>query len=246
MLRLILSILFAVLYLIVTLPVLAVLAIVGLFRPKARNRAAMKMIRPAFRFLLFLAGVKLTVIGEDRIPKDTACLFVGNHRSIYDIITAYALIPSPAGIVAKESLKKIPIFSIWMKFICCLFLNRDDLRSGMEMIKQGTAYIEDGVSMYICPEGTRNKAAEDLPLLPFHEGSFRMATKANAPVVPVAINNAIQVWEAHRSSLRATHVVVEFCPPIFTAELERSEKKQLGVTCKAIMEEAMLRNQSLL
>ena len=239
MFRAFISIVFAVFFLIVTLPLLGILALVGLFSSRTRERASMAIIRWAFRVLLVLAGMKLTVYGRENIPRERAALFVGNHRSIYDISAAYTLLPPPAGIVAKDSLAKIPIFAIWERFICCLFLNRDDLRSGMEMIKRGTEQLTRGISMYICPEGTRNKAEKDIPLLPFHEGSFRMATKCDAPVVPIAIANAIQVLQTRPLRLVPTEVVVTICPPIETAALDRSEKKQLGATCKQIMEEAL-------
>ena len=239
MFRIIISVLFAIIFLIGTLPVLGIVALIGLFRPQTRTRASMAIIRWAFRVCLALAGVLLTVIGRENLPQGRAALYVGNHRSIYDIIVAYTLLPAPAGIVAKDSLAKIPVFSIWEKFICCLFLDRNDLKSGMKMIQDGTRQLSEGISMYICPEGTRNKAESDTPLLPFHEGSFRMATKCGAPVVPVAISNAIQVWEAHPKKLVPTEVTVIFCTPIETDDLERSEKKQLGVRCKQIMEEAL-------
>ena len=239
MFRIIISLLFAIGFLIVSLPVLGVLALIGLFAPNVRMRAAMAIIRWAFRVLVKLAGIRLTVLGREHLPAGRAALYVGNHRSIYDIIIAYTLLPPPAGIVAKESLSRIPIFSVWEKLICCLFLDRNDLRSGMRMIQKGTEQLSAGISMYICPEGTRNKAACDLPLLPFHEGSFRMATKCDAPIVPVAISNAIGIWEAHPKKIVPTEVTVRFCAPIETAGLDRSAKKQLGETCKKIMEEAM-------
>ena len=74
MVRLILLLLAAILYLILTLPVLFILWLIGKKNPDLRERTASAMIRWIFRVLLAGAGVKVTVIGQDRIPSDTAVL----------------------------------------------------------------------------------------------------------------------------------------------------------------------------
>ena len=101
MVRLVLLLLAAILYLILTLPVLFILWLIGKKNPDLRERAASAMIRWIFRVLLAGAGVKVTVIGQDRIPSDTAVLYVGNHRSIFDIIHLCAE-PPRHGLCSEE------------------------------------------------------------------------------------------------------------------------------------------------
>ena len=66
------------------------------------------------RQILHITGVQLLVEGLDNIPKDTACVFVGNHRSYYDIPLLLAGLDRPHGILAKEELGKIPLLNRWM------------------------------------------------------------------------------------------------------------------------------------
>ena len=51
------------------------------------------MVQGAFRIILKVAGTKVKIVGKERIPKDTAVLYVGNHRRFFDILIIYSLVP---------------------------------------------------------------------------------------------------------------------------------------------------------
>ena len=86
MIRFILIVLFVVSFLIVFSPVMFVLWLIGMIKPAAKDKASRFIIKQAFRFVRFIAGTKLIVLGKENIPTDTAVLYVGNHRSYFDII----------------------------------------------------------------------------------------------------------------------------------------------------------------
>ena len=245
MFRSLIGIIFAVLYLILTLPVLGILALIGRKNPEKRGRIAQRMITWSFGVLLKIAGTKITVIGTENIP-DEPVMFTGNHRSIWDIIITYRYMKRPCGYVAKESMHKIPIFSIWMNYIGCLFLDRDNLKSGMQMMLDAIKKIKSGSCVYVFAEGTRNKAREELPLLEFHEGSFKIAVKSGCKIVPVAINNTQDIMEAHNPWLKPVHVCVEFLKPIDPTVLSKDEKKHLGERSCEMITEAMKKNAALI
>ena len=90
MIRLILALLFAILYLIIGIPVLGVEWIIAKFNKQAADLGQLRMVQWAFRVILFICGTKVTVIGEENVPKDQAVLYIGNHRSYFDIIITYA------------------------------------------------------------------------------------------------------------------------------------------------------------
>lgn len=246
MLRAFLSIIIAVVFLIATLPAAGVLALIGLFNKDLRERAAHGIIRWIFKVLLKVAGTKITVKGFDRIPEDPGVLFVGNHRTIYDILVVYSILPYSTAIVAKDSLKKIPFFNMWMIFVGAFFLNRKDLKAGMQMILDASDRIRKGKPVLIFPEGTRNKGPEDLPLLEFHEGSMRIATRSKAPVVTVSLTNTASILTRKPLRLNPCHVIVEFGEPIPTDGMPRSEQKHLGATCRELMSSVIEENRKLL
>ena len=229
MIRSLLIVILIVAFLILSIPILIVEWIIGKFNPYARDISSLRIVQFMFKLILFVAGTKVTVIGEDRIPKDTPVLYVGNHRSYFDVVLTYARCPGLTGYVAKDSMKKIPLLSSWMKRLHCLFLNRSDIKEGLKTILQGIDQMKNGVSMCIFPEGTRNEASDDTLLLPFKEGSLKMAEKT----------------EAHRPFIRSAHVVLEYGEPIYPKDLPKEQKKFLGAHCQEIIQNTISKNQSL-
>ena len=81
MFRTILAVLFAVCYLILGIPVLFVEWLIGKKNPHLRDISSLRMVQWAFRVIYRICGVKLTIIGQENVPKDTPVLYVANHNS---------------------------------------------------------------------------------------------------------------------------------------------------------------------
>ena len=208
-----------------SLPAFLVLFLWRHFQPLAADRAACAIVRGALRLGEFVCGIHVTVRGQEKVPTDRPVLFVSNHRSYFDIVVTHPLTPGICGFVAKKQLERIPSLRVWMRLIHCHFLDRDNLREGMKVIKACAEDIkENGVSLWICPEGTRNHGEE---MLPFKEGSFKIAELAGCPVVPVAMTRTDDIFENHAPWIHRTYVTVEFADPIETADLDRAGKKAL-------------------
>lgn len=227
MLRLIIVLIFVLFFLILGIPVLFVEWLIGRSHPQSSDLRQLRMVQWAFRVILFLSGVRLTVIGEEHVPKDQPVLYIANHRSYFDIIITYSRCPRLTGYVSKEGMKKVPLLSIWMKRLHCLFLNREDTREALKTILTGIDNIKNGISMCIFPEGTRNKTAE---MLPFKEGSFKMAEKTGCAIIPIAITNSANIFENHLPFIRATHVIVEYGEPVWPKDLKAAKQKP-GLVC---------------
>nr|WP_297708120.1 lysophospholipid acyltransferase family protein [uncultured Butyrivibrio sp.] len=242
MIRTILAFLFVAIFLILSLPIQLVLLIVGKFNPWAKKTISLAIVSWAFNVVSFISGVKRTVIGEENVPKDTAVLYVGNHRSIFDIVLAYPRVPSPTGFIAKKEILKVPLLNIWMIYMDCLFLDRKDLRKGMEMILTAIDKVKNGISIFIYPEGTRNKT--DAPLGEFHKGSFKIAQKTNCPIVPVVINHSDDILEKHFPWIKSTHITIEYCKPILMSDLSKEDQKNIDQYVKNLMEDVYLKNQA--
>lgn len=243
MLRTILAVLFAVCYLILGIPVLFVEWLIGKKNPHLRDISSLRMVQWAFRVIYRICGVKLTIIGQENVPKDTPVLYVANHNSYFDIIITYALCENLTGYIAKDSLEKVPLLNIWMKRLYCLFLKRDDMKASLKTILQAIEYVKQGVSICIFPEGTRNKVPDTF--LPFHAGSFKIAEKSGCPIVPIALNNAGDVFEDHLPKIKKTHVVIEYGEPIYPNELPKEDKKRLADITLERIKEMYFKNKEL-
>ena len=156
MIRVILALLFAILYLILGIPVLFAEWLIGKRNPHAADISQLRMVQWAFRVILFICGTKVTVIGEENVPTDEPVLYIGNHRSYFDIIITYARCPRLTGYVAKNSMEKVPLLSLWMKRHHCHFIDRENVKEALKTILAGFDNIKHCISMCIFPEGTRN------------------------------------------------------------------------------------------
>ena len=226
MLRFIIAIIFVVLYLILSLPIMGILWIVRLFTPKA-TYVMQRIVQWAFSVVWHIAGVRLEGRGAENLPQDGASLFVANHRGFFDVIVGYPLLKSRTIIVAKKSFRKIPILNLNMMFIGCKFIDRQNPRQGVEIIKACGEEAKNGTSVYIFPEGTRNRG-DALKLLPFHDGSFMVAQRSGCPVVPMAITGTAEIFEQHVPKLKAGKVIIEFGKPELLADLPKEYKKHAG------------------
>ena len=111
MIRTILSVLWAVFFLIVWIPVLGIEWIIGKFNKEKMDTSSLHIVQWALNRINIICGIKLTVLGKENIPADQAVLYVGNHRSYFDIILSYTLMPGLTGYIAKDDLEKVPLLS---------------------------------------------------------------------------------------------------------------------------------------
>ena len=245
MIRFILVCIVVIGYLILSIPILLVEWIIGRFSPEKKDISSLRIIQAVFRFILKITGAKITVIGEENVPKDTPVLYIGNHRSYFDILLTYSRCPIRTGYIAKKEMEKIPLLSTWMRYLHCLFLDRKDIKKGLKTILSGIELIKSGISVCIFPEGTRNRNESDLELLEFHEGSFRLATKTDCLIVPIAMNNTVSIFEKQFPKIRKNHVVLEYCKPFRPSELSKENQKHIGEYTRTQILETLKKNEPL-
>lgn len=226
---------FVVLFLILSIPIMIVEWIIGKFNPDVKSRSSLAIVNWAFRCVRFLAGAKVKYIGEENVPSDSAVLYVANHRSFFDIVLTYPRVPRPTGYVAKKEIEKVPLLNVWMRDLHCLFLDRNDMKAGAKMILTAVDMIKNGISVCIFPEGTRSKTEGEF--LPFHEGSFKIASKSGCPIVPMTIVGSAGIFEDHFPKIKKAKVIVEYGKPIYVKELPKENQKQLGPYVRNIIVE---------
>ena len=244
MIRFIGVVIFLFLFLLLGIPLLGIEWLISKISKRTADYQSLRIVQWAFRVILAISGVSVTVIGEENIP-DEPVLFIGNHRSYFDILVTYSRCRRLTGYVAKKEMLNYPLLRDWMRRLYCLFLDRDNMKEGLKTILQAIDYVKQGISICIFPEGTRN-AGEELTMLPFHQGSFKIAEKSGCAIVPMSLNNTAEIFENHFPRIKKTHVILEYGKPIDPKELDKEEKKQLAQTCQNIIQETIIRNQTLL
>ena len=241
MIRFILCLGWLALFLFCSIPLMIIEWIIGKFNKDLHDRSSLAIVNWAFRVVIFFAGTKVIVKGEENIPKDTPVLYVGNHRSFFDIILTYVRVPRPTGYISKKEMDRVPLLGIWMRHLHCLFLDRKDLKQGMKTILEAIEKAKSGISICIFPEGTRNKTGGEM--LPFHEGSFKIADKAGIPIIPMTLVNTEEIFENHLPRIKKTTVIIEYGKPIYMSEMERDDRKHVGASVRALISERYEENK---
>ncbi len=242
MIRITIIMLTVVLFLVLSLPIALVAWIIGRFSPYTKDIMTLRVVQATFRLILWESGGTFIRKGLDNIPKDRAALFVLNHNSMFDIPITYAEMPRLTGFVSKKEMRKVPLLNMWMIFLHCQFLDRSSARAGLQTILDCIQCIKDGISICICPEGTRSM---DGKLLEFKDGSFKIALKTGCPIVPIAYNHTADLFENQFPRVVPRKVVMEVGKPIDPADLTDEEKKHIGSYVRGIIQEMMDANEPL-
>ena len=239
MIRLILVAVFLVLFLVLGIPLLLIEWVIGKFNQRAKDISSLRIVQWAFKVILFLAGTKVVIKGEENVPKNEPVLYVGNHRSYFDIVITYSRVPDLTGYIAKKEMLRWPLLVNWMKNLHCLFLDRRDVKQGLKTILTAIDKVKAGISICIFPEGTRNRVNDTF--MEFHEGSFKVASKSGCAVVPMAIYNSAAIFEDHIPWIRKTTVIVEYGKPFYIKDLPRETQKRVGAYSRDLIMENYFR-----
>lgn len=187
------------------------------------------------RLVMQVLRIKMHITGEDKLPEEKF-LFVCNHRGAMDpLVTMGVLKKYNMGFVAKKELFKIPIISRLMYSRFCLSLNRGDVKdSAKTILRAGEIIKNDLASMGIYPEGTRNHNDE---MLPFMHGAFKIAKKAECPIVVATIKNTEHIMK--NAPFKRTHVYLDYIGVISKETVAENTTVALSNIAREMMEEHM-------
>lgn len=185
-------------------------------------------------FLIRFTRIKVHVTGFEKVPKDQKVLFVSNHRSNFDpIVMWYIFNDWKLGLVSKASNFGIPIVGRMVRRICFLSIDRENPRNAIVTINKAAEYIRTGeASIGIYPEGTRSK---ECVLLPFHNGVFKIAQKADCPIV---VLSTVGTEKVHKQSpFRRSHICLDVLDVIPADEVKSSKTDVIGAKVLQLLKE---------
>jgi 1-acyl-sn-glycerol-3-phosphate acyltransferase len=165
------------------------------------------------RSILWVSGVRVRVVGAERMDPAAAVICMSNHQSNFDIPVLLGYLPVPFRWLAKAELFKIPVFGRAMRGAGYIPIDRSDRPAAIASLRQAAAAIRGGVSVVIFPEGTRSP---DGTLKPFKKGGFVMAIEAGVPIVPVALRGTFDIMPKNRLLIRPRDVTLTIGAPIAT------------------------------
>lgn len=184
------------------------------------------------RLTLWLAGVRLEVLGREKIPHGRAAIYMPNHQSNCDPPAVIVILP-PVLVMAKREFFRVPVLGTAMTYRGFIPVDRSNHERAMRSVDQAVAALRAGKSFMAFPEGTRSP---DGRLQPFKKGLFAMAIKAGALVVPVSVSGAHKVMPKGRFAIHPGRVRITIHDPVETQNYTLDERAGLAeLTRQAIL-----------
>src|SRR5215831_9753443 len=202
--------LLALVYLLVTVPVAALIVFPWTFITGKINflyRVGMGLAYSAAR----LAGARVKLVGLDKIDLSGTYIFMSNHVSNLDPPILCPLIPGRTSILAKKEIWRIPILGKALDLAEIVPVEREKREAAIQSIRRAGEVMRHGINMTLYPEGTRSR---DGRLLPFKKGPFHLAAETGFPIVPITILGTYEMMPKGQAFVKSGTVTLVFHPPI--------------------------------
>lgn len=184
-------------------------------------------------------NVTIDVHGQENIPKENGFMFFPNHQGLYDVLAIMEACPIPFSVVAKKEIKDIQFLK---QVIACLrgyLLDRENVRQAMKVIADVTNEVKKGRNYLIFAEGTRSKNGNEVQ--DFKGGSFKAATKAKCPIVPVALIDSFKPFDTN--TISPVTVQVHFLEPLLYEDYKDMKTSEIAQIVKNRIKKAIERNE---
>jgi 1-acyl-sn-glycerol-3-phosphate acyltransferase len=184
--------------------------------------------------ILLISGIKVTTSGTENVPKDTPCVYVSNHSSMFDIPALQYTFPNRAGMVFKKELYRIPIFGWQLKWGPYIMIDRENPEKALKSIEQAKHTMADqNISVLLFAEGTRSKTGE---VMPFKRGAFYLAARVPFPIIPVSVSGTAKIMPKGEMKIVKGTIHVHYDKPIYTEDVKsKPQELQLMETVREII-----------
>ena len=180
-----------------------------------------------------LAGIRYRVAGWENVPRDRPVVFCANHQSNVEPPLLFRVLHPRLHVLYKAELKKLPVLRRAFDLGGFIPVDRGNSEQAMAAIDRAAESLRAGNSFLTFPEGTRSRTGA---LLPFKKGGFIMAIKAEAPIVPVAVQGGTAAMRKGSAIIRPVMVSIRIGAPIETAGLGLSDRDELIARTRATIE----------
>ena len=170
---------------IITIILLLLLYLCIASHTKPTNKFKHFILRNACFIAIKCLNIKIIKEGFENVPKETFVVYA-NHKSNMDPLLIYYSLNSVCSAIGKKSLFQNPIMNMIAKTFAAVPIDRENDREAAKSIVTGIKLVKNGLSMIIFPEGgIKTRDTEEMVNL--RAGAYKLAVKANAPVLPISI-----------------------------------------------------------
>lgn len=183
-------------------------------------------------------NVVIDAHGVENIPKENGFMFFPNHQGLYDVLAIVDVCPCPFSVVAKKEVANVQFLKQVFACMKAYMMDRDDIRQSMKVIMSVTEEVKKGRNYLIFPEGTRSKNGNEVQ--EFKGGSFKAATKAKCPIVPVALIDSFKPFDTN--TISPVTVQVHFLEPMYYEEYKDMKTNEIAEFVKSKIQKVINEN----
>jgi 1-acyl-sn-glycerol-3-phosphate acyltransferase len=175
------------------------------------HRAAGRYTSAALKFLFFLSGTRVRVVGKEFMDTPGAKIYASNHTSYFDVLPLMMGLGVPYRFIAKEEVHKMPFIGTFLRKMGHLSFVRTDANARRDAAQQIEACVRHGDSVFVFPEGT---FVSEEGVRPFQLGAFNAAVATGAQVVPVSLAGTRRFLRDGTYLPRPTSVTITLSAPV--------------------------------
>lgn len=174
-----------------------------------------------------IIGLSIEVQRQEYLEASQPCIYIGNHQSNFDLVIYGHIYPGKTVVIGKKELIWLPLFGILFLASGNIIIDRKKTAKAKDIFNQIVEEIKTRkVSVWVFPEGTRNKSGEGL--LPFKKGAFHMAIAAQVPVVSFVSSSTLPIADWKRRKLPGGKMQIKILPPVSTIGLTEADVNNLA------------------
>lgn len=168
--------------------------------------------------------IKVNIYDIDNLPNENGYIMFPNHQGLFDVLMMIESHERPFTVVIKKEMENNFFVSRVVKALRAQYIDREDIRQSMKVIKRMTEEVKEGRNYVIFAEGTRSRNGNNT--IEFKGGSFKSATNARCPIVPVALIDSYKVFDTN--SIKKQDVSIYYLEPILYEEYKDLKTSEIA------------------
>lgn len=183
--------------------------------------------------------ITIQCTGLENLPKETGYVMFPNHQGLFDALAFLQTHERPFVTVMKKEVKDIPLLKQVIQLLQAEIIDREDIRQSMQVIMNMTRRVKNGENFLIFAEGTRSRKGNQL--LDFKGGSFKSATNAKCPIVPVALIDSFKAFDTN--STKKLNVQIHYLKPLYYEDYKDMKTTEIASLVSSMIQEKINENE---
>lgn len=178
--------------------------------------------------------------GIENLPKKDGYIMFPNHQGLFDALAFMETHQRPFVTVMKKETKDVFFLKLMIRLLQAEIIDREDIRQSMQVINNITRRVKQGENFLLFAEGTRSRNGNNI--LEFKSGSFKSATNAKCPIVPVALIDSYKAFDTN--SMKKLTVQIHYLKPLYYEDYQGMKTTEIAAMVSSRIQQTIRENET--